>query len=77
MAKILDLNDSVYTLVQTYPEVKEHLVALGFKDIQNPGILNTMGRYVTIPKGARMKKKDLTAIIRYFEAQGFTVKGAD
>ena len=40
-------------------------------------MLQTAGRYMTIPKGAQMKKIPLEKIIQSFENQGFLVKGVD
>lgn len=37
-------------------------------------MLTTVGRYMTIPKGAKMKKIDLQAIIDQLEQLGFTIK---
>ncbi|MCR5415228.1 MAG: DUF1858 domain-containing protein, partial [Pseudobutyrivibrio sp.] len=52
MSKIIDLTKSVYDLCQEFPEVKDIMLELGFKDITNPVALNTMGRVMTIPKGS-------------------------
>lgn len=37
-------------------------------------MLTTVGRYMTIPKGAKMKKIDLKVIIDQLEQLGFTIK---
>lgn len=37
-------------------------------------MLASVGRYMTIPKGARMKKIDLQVIINQLEQLGFTIK---
>ncbi|HJF19708.1 MAG TPA: DUF1858 domain-containing protein [Enterococcus columbae] len=73
--KELDLNLSLYDLVQRYPEILDIMFQLGFKEIKAPGMLQTAGRYMTIPKGARLKKIDLAVIIKAFEAAGFQVIG--
>ncbi|MGX7350754.1 DUF1858 domain-containing protein [Enterococcus canis] len=73
--KELDLNQSVYALISQYPEIKTIMVGLGFKDLENPAMLNTVGRYMTLPKGARLKKIPLPEIIATFEAQGFVIIG--
>ena len=72
--KEIDINATVYELVTTYPEIGDILYSLGLKDIKNPAILNTMGRYMTIPKGAKMKKVDLQTIITQLNTMGFTIK---
>ncbi|MGX7204589.1 DUF1858 domain-containing protein [Enterococcus pingfangensis] len=74
--KELDLSKSLFELVTLYPEVKDLMYKLGFDTIAKPGMLQTAGRYVTIPKGAKMKHIPMEQIIETFEANGFTVKGA-
>lgn len=75
--KELDLSKSLFELVTLYPEVKDLMYKLGFDGITKPGMLQTAGRYVTIPKGAKMKHIPMEKIIEAFEANGFTVKGAN
>ncbi|SEK19978.1 protein of unknown function [Carnobacterium iners] len=72
--KEIDLNTSVYDLVTTYPEIGQVLYDMGLKDIKNPAVLNTMGRYMTIPKGAKMKKVELKTIVIQLNKMGFIIK---
>ena len=72
--KLIDLNNSLYTLANAYPELIELLLSLGFKDIVKPGMLQTAGRFMTIPKGAAMKKIDMGMIISVLSKNGFEVK---
>lgn len=71
--KLLDLSKPVYELVNLYPEVKDIMYGLGFEAIKKPGMLQTAGRYVTIPKGAKLMHIPLDKIIETFEQHGFTV----
>ena len=73
--KELDLNLTLYQLVQSYPEILDIMFRLGFKEIKAPGMLQTAGRYMTIPKWAKLKKIPLEQVIRAFENAGFTVVG--
>jgi hypothetical protein len=73
MEKQIDLNKSVYELCSQYPEIKQIMQEIGFKDIANPAMLNTAGRFMTIPKGAAMKGIDMEVIKQTFEAKGFKV----
>lgn len=75
--KELDLSKPLYELVMQYPELKDIMFELGFEAIAQPGMLQTAGRYMTIPKGAQMKKIPLDKIITIFEEQGFQVKGLE
>ena len=70
---MIDLESSLYDIVKKHPIVLELMDELGFKEIKKPGMLQTAGRYMTIPKGAKMKKIPLEAIINRFELEGFTV----
>ena len=48
MEKAIDLNKTVYELVQEHPELVQILAELGFASITNPAMLKTAGR-VTDP----------------------------
>lgn len=70
---VIDLNNSVYNLCNEYPELLDILHELGFKDIIKPGMLNTAGRFMTIKKGAIMKKNDLDTIKETLIQKGYDV----
>lgn len=72
--KQIRLDDTVYITCEKHPEVKEIMNELGFKDITKPGMLNTAGRFMTIRKGAQMKKISLENIVSTFEKHGFSVE---
>ena len=55
MEKVIDLRKSVYDICQAHPEAVEILAEVGFSEIAKPGMLATVGRVMTIPKGARMR----------------------
>ncbi len=74
--KTLDFKNSVYDLVHAYPDVRDVLADLGFKDITNPMMLNTFGKKMTIPKGAKVKGIDMNAVIAKFNENGFAVINA-
>lgn len=73
----IDFSKSLFELVSQYPVVKDIMWEIGFKEIVKPGMLQTAGRYVTIPKGAKMKKIPLTKVIAAFEAKGFQIVGGE
>ena len=60
-------------MVQAYPEVVAIMVELGFKEIKAPGMLQTAGRYMTIEKGAKLKKIPLEQVVAAFQAAGFEI----
>ena len=73
--KELDMTKSVADLVAEYPNVKEIMAELGFKDITSPVALKFMGKVMTVPKGAAIKGISMDKIIAAFEDNGFTVTG--
>lgn len=75
MAKTLDLSKSVYDLVKEYPEVVDIMKDLGFSEITNKVMLNSVGKIMTIPKGAKMKGIPMPDIIAAFMGHGFSLAG--
>lgn len=71
--KTIDLSKTVYEICSADPEVTAVMKELGFKEITNPGMLNTAGRFMTIPKGAAMKKISLTYIKETFAQKGYEI----
>lgn len=67
----LDLNTPVAGLCSVYPELVNILRDLGFTEITRPGMLSTAGRFMTIPKGARLKGIDLDLIRTTLCEHGF------
>ena len=72
--KVIDLNESVYEIGTKYPEIVDMMVKLGFTEMERPGMLRTAGRFMTIPKGAKMKGVDLELIKRNMRDLGFQVE---
>ena len=64
MEKKLDLSKSVYDLVKEYPEVTEIMKSLGFSEITNKLMLNSVGKIMTIPKGAKMKGVSMAILLK-------------
>lgn len=77
MDKKINLNDTVYDLCKEYPEIVDILNDLGFHDILKPGMLATAGRFMTIPKGAAMKKRNLEDIKETLKEKGFQIVEED
>ena len=77
MEKVLDLKKTVADLVGEYPEVRQIMADVGFREMTSDVALNVMGRIMTIPRGAAVKGVDLNKVIAAFEEHGFTVIGDD
>lgn len=74
MNKIINLSSTVYEIYKENPEITEILKDLGFHDIVKPGMLNTAGRFMTIPKGAAMKKISMELIIMTLSDKGYIIQ---
>ncbi len=74
MKKVISLNDSIYKLVTTFDEVVEVMENLGFEGMTNKKTINTVGRIMTLKKGAQFRKMDIQILIDEFEKYGFIVK---
>lgn len=71
--KIIYLTKSVHDLVKEYPELIPLMKELGFTRITEKTALNTLGRFMTIPKGAMMMHIDMGKVISTLLAHGFTL----
>lgn len=74
MGIVIDLSQSVYEICNEHPEVIAIMKDLGFENITNPGMLKTVGRFMTIPKGAAMKHIPMEKIKEAFAAKGYELK---
>ncbi|MFC2376730.1 MAG: DUF438 domain-containing protein [Lancefieldella sp.] len=77
MQDMIDLDKSVYEICTKFPAIKDLMAENGFKEITEPGRLQTMGRFMTIPKGCAHKGVDLEELKDVFRAHGFVIKGDD
>ena len=75
MSKKIDLNWSVYDITKTYPEVIDIMANLGFDEIKKPAMLNSVGRIMTIPKGAKAKGISIPVVIAELIKNGFEITG--
>ncbi len=63
MSKMIDLNRSVFELVTEYPEIGDIMEKLGFREIRKPAMLHSVGKLMTLPRGARMKNIPMEKVI--------------
>ena len=71
--KIIDFSVPIKKLADEYPDFVQIMVDCGFTRIKNPGLLNTVGRVMTIPLGAQAMKLDLNKIKQPFEQKAYKV----
>lgn len=77
MSKHINLDLSIYELVQEYPELIDIMKTLGFSDISKPVMLHSVGKIMTIPKGSKMKNISMDDIVKKLHENGFTVSTYD
>ncbi|MNJ48541.1 hypothetical protein D3C77_437370 [compost metagenome] len=73
MSKVIDLRKTVYELCSADPEIINIMVGLGFEQLAKPGMLQSAGRFMTIPQGARLRKVELDKITAAFRAHGYEI----
>ena len=54
--KFFSLNDTLYSIVDKYPETLDFFVASGFEQLKNSKMLETMGRTVTLDMALKSRK---------------------
>lgn len=72
--KSININQTIQSLVSNHPDIKEILFELGFKDIVKPGMIQTVGRFMTLAKGAELKGISLDLIKQTFNQHGYDIK---
>ncbi|MBS3938269.1 MAG: DUF1858 domain-containing protein [Peptococcaceae bacterium] len=69
--KQVSAKDSIYKLAFDYPEIVVIMVELGFRDITLPGMLQTVGRVMTLEKGSKVKGVPMSRIKEVLREHGF------
>jgi len=75
MGMTIDFSKTVYEICRDMPEVVAIMRSLGFESITSPTALTTVGRFMTIPKGAAMKGIGMDKVKEAFISEGFEVSG--
>ena len=75
MSRKLDLSKSVFELTQEYPELIDIMAGLGFTEITKKPVLHSVGKIMTIPKGAKMKGISMMDVVMTLMAKGFELTG--
>lgn len=71
--KNISINEPVSNLVEKYPDLKNILKDIGFSEITNPLALSSVGKIVSIKKGAGIKNIDLDIIKEKLQEGGFNL----
>lgn len=76
MSKKIDFSKSVFELVQQYPELVDIMASLGFSEIKKKVMLHSVGKLITIPKGAVMRGISMIDVITRLQEHGFEITGS-
>lgn len=71
--KVIDFSVPIKKLAEKYPDFVQIMYDCGFTRIKIPGLLQTVGRVMTIPLGAQAMKIDLNKVKKAFEEKGYKV----
>lgn len=72
--KNINLKLSIYQLVEENPELAPILEELGFVEVTRKNMLKSVGKVMTIPKGAKLKGIPMEEIIKKLQDNGFVVE---
>lgn len=72
--KNINLKLSIYQLVEENPELVPILEELGFVEVTRKNMLKSVGKVMTIPKGAKLKGIPMEEIIKKIQDNGFVVE---
>ncbi len=70
----ISVNTKIHDLIKSYPDIKEIMQSLGFDNIVNPIMLNTVGKFMTIKTGSEMKKINMDLIIQKFSEYNYELE---
>lgn len=71
--KTIDFSKTVLELCSADAEVAKILGQLGFTEITKPGMLATVGRMMTVPRGAAMKNITMDTVEQEFIRNGYKI----
>lgn len=71
--KIIDLKDSFNKIISKNNELIDIFTRLGFSEIIKPIAINTVGRFLTLPREAKNRNLDLKTIIESLFLKGYEV----
>lgn len=74
MLKEISLDQSLFTLLDQYPDLIDVLYDFGFTQIKLPGMIQSAGRFMTLRKGCEMRKLDIGILVKTLNKLGFTIK---
>ncbi|MDD7362848.1 MAG: DUF438 domain-containing protein [Peptoniphilus sp.] len=77
MRKVIDPDTSIFESVRKYPELIEIMDELGFSEIKKKGMLNSVGKIMTLKKGAKLRHVPMDKIENTLKEAGFELSGLE
>ena len=68
------LDDKVYDVITKYPDIVSVFKQLGFDQITNPVMLNSVGKVMTLRKAALSRKVSFEQLDETFRKSGYIIK---
>ncbi len=73
--KKLDLSKNIFELTTLYPELIDIMAELGFVEIKKEFMRKSMGKLMTLPKGAKLRGIGMEKVIIALMQNGFELSG--
>lgn len=70
----LDLKKSIYQLSLEHPTLASQLSMMGFTEITKPGMLDKVGRYMTLELGCKLRKINFKQVKLQLITLGYEIK---
>jgi hypothetical protein len=72
--KKINLNDTVYTIVKRYPTITDCFIESGFDQIVKHGMIESVGRFMTLKAGIKFKKLNRDKVETIFQSYGYSLE---
>ncbi|MBS3991376.1 MAG: DUF1858 domain-containing protein [Erysipelothrix sp.] len=69
----IDVQQSVYDIINAYPGFKAVMIEAGFTKLVDSNMLNTMGKIMTLEKGLMLRGIDIVDLERISNTFNFTL----
>jgi hypothetical protein len=65
---------TIFELTKQFPELVDILASIGFKEITKPGMIASVGRFMTIKQGCLLRKINIEQVKEKLLEKGFILK---
>jgi hypothetical protein len=69
----IKIQQTVFEIIKAYPEYKQVLIEAGFSKLADSGMLNTMGKIMTLEKGMMLRNIAIDDLERVSNTYHFTL----